>query len=172
MLHFTILGNGYSYGRPGEEYPPSPAPFDHRGAGPLPGAYDGGTYGGAYPHGSFDDGGLIYAGHTGGHGHGHGHGPGGQYGPPGPPSGHGGPGIFGGHGSPGIFGGHHLGPHHKIALKSILIPLAGVAILGAAAALSSANPILLQLGVAGKRRRRALFHRRHLYPSNPYVKAN
>ncbi|CAH1370002.1 unnamed protein product [Tenebrio molitor] len=40
-----------------------------------------------------------------------------------------------------------------LALKGLLIPLAGIALLGAAAALSS-NPVLLQLGVVNGRRRR------------------
>ncbi|XP_045484651.1 uncharacterized protein LOC123689288 [Pieris rapae] len=51
--------------------------------------------------------------------------------------------------------GHHVGHYHQsLAAKAVLWPLAGIALLGAAAALVS-NPILLQLGVAtGKRRRR------------------
>ncbi|XP_022902912.2 uncharacterized protein [Onthophagus taurus] len=43
-----------------------------------------------------------------------------------------------------------------LALKGLLIPLAGIALLGAAAALST-NPVLLQLGVInGKRKRRSI----------------
>ncbi|CAH4034692.1 unnamed protein product [Pieris brassicae] len=51
--------------------------------------------------------------------------------------------------------GHHVGHYHQsLAAKAVLWPLAGIALLGAAAALVS-NPVLLQLGVAtGKRRRR------------------
>lgn len=49
---------------------------------------------------------------------------------------------------------HHYG--HDTALKALLLPLAGVALLGAAAVFAS-NPILLQLGVvSGRRRRREL----------------
>ncbi|KAG8291427.1 hypothetical protein J6590_059598, partial [Homalodisca vitripennis] len=52
---------------------------------------------------------------------------------------------------------HH--PHHypqHDGLRALLIPLAGVALLGAAAVFAS-NPILLQLGVvSGRRRRREL----------------
>lgn len=49
---------------------------------------------------------------------------------------------------------HHYS--HDNALKALLLPLAGVALLGAAAVFAS-NPILLQLGVvSGRRRRREL----------------
>ncbi|XP_072949288.1 uncharacterized protein [Epargyreus clarus] len=54
---------------------------------------------------------------------------------------------------------HHVNYHHKhydhgLAAKAILWPIAGIALLGAAAALVS-NPVLLQLGVvSGKRKRR------------------
>ncbi|GLH13365.1 ATP synthase subunit b 1 [Gryllus bimaculatus] len=54
---------------------------------------------------------------------------------------------------------HHVDHHVKhsggkaLALKGLLVPLAGVALLGAAAALVS-NPVLLQLGVISGRRRR------------------
>ncbi|XP_069699122.1 uncharacterized protein [Periplaneta americana] len=73
--------------------------------------------------------------------------------------------IGGGEGGYGEFHKHHYIPHHHmehgkqhnpkaLALKGLLVPLAGVALLGAAAALVS-NPILLQLGViTGKKRRR------------------
>ncbi|XP_050344009.1 uncharacterized protein LOC126769351 [Nymphalis io] len=63
---------------------------------------------------------------------------------------------YGDHGS---VGHHYSGPHYKhynhaLAAKAVLWPIAGIALLGAAAALVS-NPILLQLGVAsGKRKRR------------------
>ncbi|CAK1582864.1 unnamed protein product [Parnassius mnemosyne] len=56
-------------------------------------------------------------------------------------------------------GQHHVGSFHKNydhtqAVKKILWPLAGIAILGAAAAFIT-NPVLLQLGVvSGKRKRR------------------
>ncbi|CAH0726963.1 unnamed protein product, partial [Brenthis ino] len=56
-------------------------------------------------------------------------------------------------------GHHYVGHHYKhynhaLAAKAILWPIAGIALLGAAAALVH-NPILLQLGVAtGKRKRR------------------
>ncbi|KAF9420779.1 hypothetical protein HW555_003127, partial [Spodoptera exigua] len=55
--------------------------------------------------------------------------------------------------------GHHHGHYdkhykHALATKAVLWPIAGIALLGAAAALVS-NPVLLQLGViSGKRRRR------------------
>ncbi|XP_038212788.1 uncharacterized protein LOC119832993 [Zerene cesonia] len=49
---------------------------------------------------------------------------------------------------------HHRHYNHALAAKAVLWPIAGIALLGAAAALVS-NPILLQLGVAtGKRRKR------------------
>ncbi|XP_059472159.1 uncharacterized protein LOC132194719 isoform X2 [Neocloeon triangulifer] len=52
---------------------------------------------------------------------------------------------------------HEVAPHRgnrEHNLKRVLVPLAGIALLGAAAALAT-NPILLQLGVvSGKRRRR------------------
>ncbi|KAF4532319.1 hypothetical protein B566_EDAN003622 [Ephemera danica] len=51
---------------------------------------------------------------------------------------------------------HHLGHHNHghSHLKRVLVPLAGIALLGAAAALAT-NPVLLQLGVvSGKKRRR------------------
>ncbi|XP_026730224.1 zinc transporter zipt-7.2-like [Trichoplusia ni] len=60
------------------------------------------------------------------------------------------------------YSGHHHLDHghydkhykHALAAKTALWPLAGIALLGAAAALVS-NPVLLQLGVvSGKRRRR------------------
>ncbi|CAH2041498.1 unnamed protein product, partial [Iphiclides podalirius] len=55
-------------------------------------------------------------------------------------------------------GQHHVGYHHKhydhsLAAKTLLWPIAGIALLGAAAALVS-NPILLQLGVVSGRRKR------------------
>lgn len=71
-----------------------------------------------------------------------------------------------------------------MALKTLLLPLAGVALLGAAAAFVS-NPVLLQLGVvSGKRRRRDLSSNRKwltkedflnkkryvIYPRNDQVK--
>ncbi|XP_075977181.1 uncharacterized protein LOC142977270 isoform X2 [Anticarsia gemmatalis] len=63
---------------------------------------------------------------------------------------------------PHHYGGHHGYDHgynykhykHALAAKAVLWPIAGIALLGAAAALVS-NPVLLQLGVvSGKRRRR------------------
>nr|XP_034833066.1 uncharacterized protein LOC117989764 [Maniola hyperantus] len=59
----------------------------------------------------------------------------------------------------GYYDGHHVGHHryynHALATKAVLWPIAGIALLGAAAAALVSNPILLQLGVAsGKRRRR------------------
>ncbi|XP_032518426.2 uncharacterized protein LOC116770896 [Danaus plexippus] len=52
------------------------------------------------------------------------------------------------------YGYHYKHNNHALAAKAVLLPLAGIALLGAAAALVS-NPILLQLGVAtGKRKRR------------------
>ncbi|RVE46991.1 hypothetical protein evm_008375 [Chilo suppressalis] len=53
------------------------------------------------------------------------------------------------------YGHHHKHiDHHALAAKAVLWPIAGIALLGAAAALVS-NPVLLQLGVvSGKRRRR------------------
>ncbi|GJQ65500.1 hypothetical protein Trydic_g7602 [Trypoxylus dichotomus] len=74
----------------------------------------------------------------------------------------------------------HRGEHHQpshgsgdskgglfsaLALKGILIPLAGIALLGAAAALST-NPVLLQLGVLNGRRKRSL-QLDNIYPVNP-----
>ncbi|KAF5308873.1 hypothetical protein FQR65_LT00573 [Abscondita terminalis] len=73
---------------------------------------------------------------------------------------------------------HGLGFGHggflkKFGLKGLLIPLAGIALLGAAAALT-ANPVLLQLGTLnGKRRRRSIkphILNSNIYPINPYIK--
>ncbi|KAL4711092.1 hypothetical protein ACJJTC_009463 [Scirpophaga incertulas] len=50
-------------------------------------------------------------------------------------------------------GYHHKYHDHALAAKSVLWPIAGIALLGAAAALVS-NPVLLQLGVVSGRRRR------------------
>ncbi|XP_068631901.1 uncharacterized protein [Battus philenor] len=55
-------------------------------------------------------------------------------------------------------GGHHIGHHYKhnghdLAAKTLLWPIAGIALLGAAAALVT-NPVLLQLGVVSGRRKR------------------
>ncbi|EFA02099.1 uncharacterized protein LOC103312519 [Tribolium castaneum] len=59
-----------------------------------------------------------------------------------------------GYGPPAHDHGHG---NNALALKGLLIPLAGIALLGAAAALST-NPVLLQLGVVnGRRRRRRSF---------------
>nr|XP_026494675.1 uncharacterized protein LOC113399691 [Vanessa tameamea] len=62
---------------------------------------------------------------------------------------------YGHHGAVGHYSGHHYKHYnHALAAKAVLWPIAGIALLGAAAALVS-NPILLQLGVAtGKRKRR------------------
>ncbi|KAK5643094.1 hypothetical protein RI129_006939 [Pyrocoelia pectoralis] len=62
----------------------------------------------------------------------------------------------------------------KIGLKGLLLPLAGIAILGAAAALT-ANPVLLQLGTLhGRRRRRRSatnpVRNASVYPVNPLLK--
>ncbi|XP_065087685.1 phosphatidylinositol 4,5-bisphosphate 5-phosphatase A-like [Ochlerotatus camptorhynchus] len=71
--------------------------------------------------------------------------------------------------------GQHFGGGGKDITKSILIPLAGAALLGIAAALV-ANPVLLHLGAfaAGKRKRRDvtanshnLAYRAHLKPAHP-----
>lgn len=59
-------------------------------------------------------------------------------------------------------------------MKGFLIPLAGIALLGAAAALTT-NPVLLQLGVLnGRRRRRSLNDTIYnninkIYPTNPHI---
>ncbi|KRT85624.1 hypothetical protein AMK59_1636 [Oryctes borbonicus] len=55
-----------------------------------------------------------------------------------------------------------------LALKGILIPLAGIALLGAAAALST-NPVLLQLGVLNGRRKRSL-QADNIFPVNSNLK--
>lgn len=111
-------------------------------------------------HGGFPSG---HGGLPGGLPGGHGGIPGGHGGLPG---GHGG--LPGGQGDPGpaipIGGqGGGLSPYHKFALKKIFIPIAGAVVLGAAAALASSNPILLQLGVTGKRRRRHIRLHRNKY---------
>ncbi|KAF5285301.1 hypothetical protein FQA39_LY04400 [Lamprigera yunnana] len=63
----------------------------------------------------------------------------------------------------------------QMGLKGLLIPLAGIAILGAAAALT-ANPLLLQLGtLSGRRRRRSVEPHildSNIYPINPLFKPN
>ncbi|KAF7280328.1 hypothetical protein GWI33_006237, partial [Rhynchophorus ferrugineus] len=64
-------------------------------------------------------------------------------------------------------GERESGLHKVFALKKILIPLAGLAILGAAA-ITSSNPVLLQLGVVnGRRRKRSL---PGVYPTNYLLK--
>ncbi|XP_045537036.1 uncharacterized protein LOC106719798 [Papilio machaon] len=55
-------------------------------------------------------------------------------------------------------GHHHIGHHYKhhdhdLAAKTLLWPIAGIALLGAAAALVT-NPVLLQLGVVSGRKKR------------------
>lgn len=55
-----------------------------------------------------------------------------------------------------------------------MLPLAGIALLGAAAALT-ANPVLLQLGVInGRRRRRGLLQEvnNFVYPTDHVIAAN
>ncbi|KAB0799630.1 hypothetical protein PPYR_07510 [Photinus pyralis] len=112
------------------------------------------------------------------------------------------PGLFGGHrpdpgeiyahsgyGSTGLGYGHSGGGYlyptpptgldsggfmKKFGLKGLLLPLAGIAILGAAAALT-ANPVLLQLGTLhGRRRRRRsatkLASNSSVYPVNPRLR--
>ncbi|XP_063927555.1 uncharacterized protein LOC135140801 [Zophobas morio] len=94
-----------------------------------------------------------------------------QYYPvPGYPAGHGSYGLLGHTGQGGGYGYGHSAPaqghghgHGALALKGLLIPLAGIALLGAAAALST-NPVLLQLGVVNGRRRR-----RRAAESGPYI---
>lgn len=66
-----------------------------------------------------------------------------------------------------VSGGGHYGLHHHHvsyvndeAVKGLLVPLAGIALLGAAA-IAASNPVLLQIGVIGggigkKRRKRAI----------------
>ncbi|XP_063829022.1 uncharacterized protein LOC135078354 [Ostrinia nubilalis] len=51
------------------------------------------------------------------------------------------------------YGHHYKHYDHALAAKTVLWPIAGIALLGAAAALVS-NPVLLQLGVVSGRRRR------------------
>ncbi|XP_019868779.1 uncharacterized protein LOC109597516 [Aethina tumida] len=104
---------------------------------------------------------------------------GGSYGPPsahgydqeeyGHSLGHSAPGGNYGQVQHGYGGG---GEHSGLYLKKLLIPLAGIAILGAAAALST-NPVLLQLGVVNGRRKRRSIEEKMLmtvYPANPKVK--
>lgn len=52
--------------------------------------------------------------------------------------------------------------------KKILLPLAGLAILGVAAA-ASQNPVLLPLGTLSGRRRRSVLSS-DVYPPNPHVR--
>ncbi|KAK4886230.1 hypothetical protein RN001_002501 [Aquatica leii] len=63
----------------------------------------------------------------------------------------------------------------KLGLKGLLLPIAGIALLGAAAALT-ANPVLLQLGTLnGRRRRRSIqppIFNSNIYPINPYIRPN
>ncbi|KPJ06558.1 hypothetical protein RR48_14297 [Papilio machaon] len=78
------------------------------------------------------------------------------------------PGPIHGHGDHGNYhpdyydhhphGHHHIGHHYKhhdhdLAAKTLLWPIAGIALLGAAAALVT-NPVLLQLGVVSGRKKR------------------
>lgn len=54
-------------------------------------------------------------------------------------------------------------------IKKILLPLAGLAILGVAAA-ASQNPVLLPLGTLSGRRRRSVLLSSDVYPPNPHVR--
>lgn len=66
--------------------------------------------------------------------------------------------------------GHSGGGYNKaLALKGLLIPIAGVALLGAAAALAKSHPVLLQLGVVSGKKKRSIITE-NLYPANPYVR--
>ncbi|XP_063625253.1 zinc transporter SLC39A7-like [Cydia splendana] len=124
----------------------------HEGYGIHDGYYeDGSPYGHGYAY-IHDDHDYDHDGHGHGHGHGHehghehGHGHGHEHG-----HGHGGHGHYGHHLGHGHYKHHD---HHHLATKALLWPIAGIALLGAAAALVT-NPVLLQLGVvSGKRRRR------------------
>lgn len=65
--------------------------------------------------------------------------------------------------------GHSGGGFNKaLALKGLLIPIAGVALLGAAAALAKSHPVLLQLGVVSGKKKRSVISE-NMYPANPYV---
>lgn len=109
------------------------------------------SYGGSYPHRPSTS--------ISSHG-GYGAGLGGNY-PLSPPTDHGGGAM----------------PPHAAALKSLLLPIAGVALLGAAAVLAKSHPVLLQLGVvgSGKRKRRSLnlniepTMQHGIYPENPFI---
>ncbi|RZB89862.1 uncharacterized protein BDFB_008203 [Asbolus verrucosus] len=74
-----------------------------------------------------------------------------------------------GHSGHGLTYAHGHGTHSALALKGLLIPLAGIALLGAAAALST-NPVLLQLGVVNGRRRRRRSFSPGVYPTNAAIK--
>ncbi|XP_060531816.1 uncharacterized protein LOC132705315 isoform X2 [Cylas formicarius] len=65
-------------------------------------------------------------------------------------------------------GGGAMGNYKSLALKKLLLPLAGLAIIGVAASISH-NPVLLQLGtLKGRKRRSAVFEK--VYPMNPKVR--
>ncbi|XP_066247213.1 uncharacterized protein [Euwallacea similis] len=69
---------------------------------------------------------------------------------------------------PGYSGGDSFGGVQMSTIKKILIPLAGLAILGVAAA-ASHNPVLLPLGTLNGRRKRSLLPP-DVYPANPVVR--
>ncbi|XP_018563768.1 glycine-rich cell wall structural protein 1.8-like [Anoplophora glabripennis] len=146
---YGITGSGYNYGSSGGgSYYKGPSfgqGYDYNGGG-----YNFGHGGSGFGHG----------------GSGFGHGEGGL--------GHGGGGF--GHSGYGD-SGHEVSQEHsgynKLALKKLLIPLAGLAVLGAVAALSS-NPVLLQLGTvqSGRRKRSTTSEssRSEVYPFNPWIR--
>ncbi|KAL1509620.1 hypothetical protein ABEB36_004330 [Hypothenemus hampei] len=135
------------------------------------GGLDGGRYGpsGGYP---YDDRRSNYDNDIDGRYPGYirpsAYGPG--YDPPPPPRGYG---PIGDYPDDPYYQGHGggLNSFKMSGFKKILLPLAGLAILGVAAA-ASQNPVLLQLGsVTGKRRRRrSLWNYSNVYPLNPVVK--
>ncbi|GLV35785.1 hypothetical protein CBL_01063 [Carabus blaptoides fortunei] len=79
-----------------------------------------------------------------------------------------------GHAGGGSFGllpaSPNAGGFNKaMALKGLLIPIAGVALLGAAAVLAKSNPVLLQLGVISGKKKRSILGEA-FYPVNPFVR--
>nr|XP_023017691.1 glycine-rich cell wall structural protein 1.0-like [Leptinotarsa decemlineata] len=152
-VEFGHSGSGVGYGHSG-----SGVGYGHIGEGNNV-EYDGGATDCRHTGGGIDYGyghyGVIGHEYTGG-GLNYGHSGGGVA------HGYGG-GSYGGSGLGGIFG-------KKLPLKKLLLPIAGLALLGAAAALST-NPVLLHLGTISGRKRRSISKKSSgkIYPGNPYV---
>ncbi|KAG5892204.1 hypothetical protein JTB14_012938 [Gonioctena quinquepunctata] len=140
--------------------------------------HSGGGVGHIAPYGHIGGGGLGYEHGVGGH-NGIGYGEGMKFGLGGYEHGLGehtgigfsggtkyGLGGYGGYGLSSIFG-------KKLPLKKLFLPIAGLALLGAAAALTT-NPVLLQLGTISGRKKRSTpeWSSGEVHPKNPFIRSN